>query len=153
MSEDPRNCTAEPQKDSVSIHFNISETLDTDSPDYLFCQEQRVQYALIIAEDLEARWLEFNSGSLGEQQERLKTRLIVEWAYVRCLASVKHGNQQGSSAVTFILLSTVPCILHMENRIALKLLTQLLVTGYSNVLADPNLQGRNCRRTKNKSLF
>jgi hypothetical protein len=141
MEEDPRERTPESQLDPASIHFNVSVPLTQDLPDFAERRQERVLYAINVSDDLETREMDFNSGSLVQRQERLKTQLVQEWVYLQLIEAVQHGKKQGSTAVNFLLLNTIPCILHAENRIALKLMTQLLVTGLSKVLAAPVYEG------------
>jgi hypothetical protein len=45
------------------------------------------------------------------------------------LDQVKH---EGVGEALFLVMQAVPCILHCENRVCLKILTMILVEGYSN---------------------
>jgi hypothetical protein len=57
--------------------------------------------------------------------------MINEWTYFNLLAAVKHrGDDQVRRLID--LLDCVPCILHMENRVGLKILTMLLNKGIQN---------------------
>ena len=59
----------------------------------------------------------------------LREHLELEGEIRKLLLKVEHC--KGKDAAVFAVLSTIPCILHCENRVALKLLTQLLIEGVS----------------------
>jgi hypothetical protein len=54
--------------------------------------------------------------------------------------AVEHGSKQGSTLVNFVLINTVPCILHLENRVGLKLLRVVLEDGLATVVAKKILK-------------
>jgi hypothetical protein len=86
--------------------------------------------------------LDFQTGSLVERQARLRTRLIQEYDYLLARRAVEHGSKQGSTLVNFVLINTVPCILHLENRVGLKLLRVVLEDGLANVVAKMIFKGK-----------
>jgi hypothetical protein len=76
------------------------------------------------------RNLSVMTGSAVIRRERLKDALEVE-AEIRALVE-RIGHCENKEAAVFAVLNCVPCILHGENRIGLKLLTRLLVEGVAN---------------------
>jgi hypothetical protein len=47
------------------------------------------------------------------------------------IEELEHGRQRNGAL--FLLLQAIPCILHMENRVGIKVITMLLIRGLSNV--------------------
>jgi len=86
--------------------------------------------------------LDFQSGSLVERQGRLRKRLIQEYDYLLARCAIEHGSKQGSTLVNFVLINTVPCILHLENRVGLKFLCVVLEDGLANVVAKKIFQDK-----------
>ena len=70
------------------------------------------------------------TGSFAVRQERLKDALEVE-AEIRVLVE-RIDHCDNNEAAVFAVMNCVPCILHGENRIGLKLLTRLLIEGVGN---------------------
>lgn len=64
----------------------------------------------------------------------MQLRLIQEYPYTKLSESIKHG-ESGADRNFLLLIDYVPCILHMENRTGLKLLTLVLQEGISNIYA------------------
>lgn len=121
-SEDPRFSNASNVQDHLSIHFNI------DNADRL----RRIEYSTLVNADLEMQQLPI-SGRLWERQERLRKQLEAEYMYRKLKDALDHGRKSEAHAIVK-LHETVPCILHMENRVGLKLLTMLLLEGLDNAL-------------------
>jgi hypothetical protein len=122
--EDPRYGRANSNKDNTSIHFDFNQ------PEVR--GEQRTGFADAVSEDLLLRGLGVQ-GTLEERCTRLKTSLEMEWLHKEISDAIAHGNKAKVNAL-FTLLDTVPCILHMENRCGLKIITMLLIEGLSNAL-------------------
>jgi hypothetical protein len=126
-NEDPRACASASgsRADSLSIHydFNAGHVKRVD----------RARYANVIGDDLDLRGLDAMSGSLKERRERLRLRLISEWSYFKLKEGLLYG-VKGKDVALFLLIDAVPCILHLENRIGLKILTRLLTIGLSHAL-------------------
>lgn len=59
--------------------------------------------------------------------------MVMEWTYRQLQKAVAHGNT-GKDEALFLLLDAVPCILHMENRVGLKIIKMLLVEGLGNAM-------------------
>ena len=119
--EDPRAPMGNSPSDIESIHFDFEKAT----------QSQRNMYSTKVTHDLLLRQLEV-SGNLSVRRSRLQTSMIMEWTY-RCLSKgISHGNKRKEKAM-LLLINTVPCILHLENRVGLKILTMLLMEGCANV--------------------
>jgi hypothetical protein len=70
------------------------------------------------------------TGELEELRARLLEELILEEKLKRHLEKLQHCGVL--EACLIALLHKVPCILHCENRVGIKLLTTLLIEGFSN---------------------
>jgi hypothetical protein len=70
------------------------------------------------------------TGELEELCQRLLQELIVEDKLCHHLDKLQHCNT--SEACLILLLDKIPCILHCENRVRIKLLIMLLIEGFSN---------------------
>jgi len=71
------------------------------------------------------------SGELEELQQCLLDELILEHKMRQHWKKLQHCSKLEASII--LLLHKIPCILHGENRVGLKLLTMLLREGFSNV--------------------
>ena len=130
MNENPRLATAQDKCNSKSIHFDISFDIPPQvTVEFVRLRTERREYASKITSDLAERGMDFSTGSFLQRQRSLKSRLITEWQYLHVLDQIRHGELTADTAVQFHLLSTVPCILHAENRMGLKLMTTLLRIG------------------------
>ncbi|KAL7567238.1 hypothetical protein ACA910_016708 [Epithemia clementina (nom. ined.)] len=119
--ENPRVRLSRASKNDItSIHFDLKGKSDHVLADY----------TSKITNDLDIRGMDSSSGLLKKRQKRLRQRLIQEWAYVRLKSDVKIRKENAVKAM-FLLINTVPCILHAENRMGIKILTVLLVEGLS----------------------
>jgi hypothetical protein len=87
---------------------------------------------------MELRHLDI-TGSLEELRERLRTALCHEERIRLLLEQVQHS--EGVGAALFLVMQAVPCILHCENRVSLKILLMLLMEGFSNAQAGHILSG------------
>jgi hypothetical protein len=65
---------------------------------------------------------------LKECQDLLRKQLLYEWKYLAAMEGINHG-ESGHSEATFLLITCVPCILHLENRVGLKIIKLLLRNG------------------------
>jgi hypothetical protein len=83
----------------------------------------------LLTEELILRGLPIG-GELQDIRERLLQELEVEHRLNDHLRKLQHCNSL--EACMIALLHKVPCILHCENRVGIKLLTMLLITGFSN---------------------
>ncbi len=83
----------------------------------------------MLTEELILRGLPIG-GELQDIRERLLQELEVEHRLNDHLRKLQHCNSL--EACMIALLHKVPCILHCEYRVGIKLLTMLLITGFSN---------------------
>ncbi|KAL7560582.1 hypothetical protein ACA910_013477 [Epithemia clementina (nom. ined.)] len=125
-TENPRVAKKSSKNNSSSIHF----ALTNHTPGSIHSE-----YNEKITNDLELRGMDAMSGTLKEQQSRLRVRLIEEWSYVKLKQSVKLGQERSAKAM-FVLLNTVPCILNAENRMGIKITETLLIEGLSNAMKE-----------------
>lgn len=123
-SEDPRYSKETSINDSFSIHFEYDSENVT--------REERRFYSERIGKDLVFRHLGVD-GNLAVRCERLRVSLETEYKYQQLYEALQHGRKSEAHAIVK-LHETVPCILHMENRIGLKIATMLLIEGLQNAL-------------------
>jgi hypothetical protein len=93
----------------------------------------RDRYFRYLKQGLELRGLDFISGSLAQKQNRLREAMEFEFEYMDVRKKIEHG-EKGSDKALFLVLDCVPCILHLENRVGLKILTQLLKMGLASAM-------------------
>jgi hypothetical protein len=123
-TEDHRGCTkAKSRHDIRSIHFDVGPNSKNSKMDI-------DTYFTNITLDLLIRGLDI-SGDILEWQERLHQALIKEWTYMKLLSCAEYNDANKAKRV-LDLLDCVPCILHMENRVGLKILQLLLNDGLNN---------------------
>jgi hypothetical protein len=70
-------------------------------------------------------------GELEDLRERLKHELLLEHKLCQHLKKLEHCSRLEQCLI--VLLHKIPCIIHCENRVGLKLLSMLLREGFSNV--------------------
>ena len=122
IEEDPRHVPLEKQKSELlSIHFDLS----------VATRAKRTEYAKLLTNDLLARDLEIR-GTLEERQERLKASHVKEWTYHQATRVVRQFRDSKKATALVQMMDTVPCLLHMENRMGLKLLAMILKDGLEN---------------------
>jgi hypothetical protein len=119
--EDPRGTPqANALRDPASIHFKFSEASSSEKNEYM----------MKVASDLLLRHLP-STGSLGDMQERLKTAVTMEYTLRHIEDELAHGRVSMATAM-YLVINALPCILHLENRVGLKIMTRLLRIGMSN---------------------
>ncbi|KAL7578543.1 hypothetical protein ACA910_011602 [Epithemia clementina (nom. ined.)] len=119
--ENPRVRSSRAAKNDIcSIHFDLKGKRDNVLADY----------TSKITNDLDLPGMDSSTGSLKKRQKQLCQRLIQEWAYVRLKSDVEMGKERAAKAM-FLLINTIPCILHAENGMGIKILTVRLVEGLS----------------------
>ena len=141
MKVNPRTVPSVQQKKDIEcIHFDLS----------LASATQRQEYARSLTNNLVVRKLDV-TGVLEERQLRLKKSHIREWQYYQADQVLQNYKGSIQSTAMVYLLDTVPCILHMENRMGLKILTMLLKKGLSNAInsdlpwiPDDSNEGERC---------
>ena len=119
-TENPNVGVANSKSNKHSIHFSHRNLA-----------EQMAFGALLTADKLvELRGL-LVTGNLERWPERLHNSFREEAACIEQIEEVEHGQQRNGAL--FLLLQAIPCILHMENRVGVKVMTKLLIRGFSNV--------------------
>jgi len=121
VQEDPTLQSDLQKKSNIeSIFFDLATASD---------QEKR-RYGADIAEDLALRGINPQTMSLQEQQDCLKKQLVYEWRYHKAKDAINHS-EYGSKDAMNLLLLCLPCILHLENRVGLKIITMAIRTGWN----------------------
>ena len=116
--ENPDVPVANANSNKYSIHFshrNIAE---------------QMAYSTFLTDELKLRGLSV-TGNLERRRERLRDSFRKEAACFEQIEELEHGQQRNGAL--FLLLQAIPCILHMENRVGIKVITMLLIRGLSNV--------------------
>ena len=122
VTGDPRLEPTPAQKATItSIHFDVARA----------SRKSRSKYSSDITHDLQLRSMNIE-GSLIARQLRLKVQLGREWMYRdAALCTQKHRAVNANTALV-LMMSVLPCILHMEIRIGIKMLSMLLKEGLTN---------------------
>jgi hypothetical protein len=100
------------------------------------------EYSEFLCNELELRSLDM-TGTLEEMRQHLRKSLSHESRIQSLLDQVQH--YEGVGVALFLVMQVVPCILHFEKRVCLKILTMLLIEGYSNAEAGLILNDINAR--------
>ena len=72
------------------------------------------------------------AGSPAEWHDHLCNQLIIEWSYVMAKETMDNFNGSQTSAA-MVMMESIPCILHLENKMGLKILMVRLKEGLTNV--------------------
>jgi hypothetical protein len=72
------------------------------------------------------------TGSTDKMQEQLKKALVLEYTLKEIEAGIAHGTISHQDALYLIIIA-IPCILHLENHVGLKIFTRLLQIGLDKV--------------------
>lgn len=88
--------------------------------------------------------------TMKEKKNLLRYKLVEEFIYKELVHAVEIGDTK--KTVLFYLLQTVPCILHMENRISLRFFKLLLTSGLVDVM-NGKKYGKKINVNHSKSLF
>ena len=119
---DPRVPHGENEKDDLSsIHFDLEKAT----------RPQRKTYSTNLTEDLALRDLSLK-GSLVQRQAWLFLQHVSEWTYHDASKTVKKFGQGNANSALVMMMDLVPCILHMEIRLGIKILTMCLKDGFTN---------------------
>jgi hypothetical protein len=102
---------------ALSIHFLPQNALEMRA------------FSQLLSNELMLRNL-VNGGSIETRRETLRDSLKGEATIVRLTKEIAHGDVK--EGAYFLLMNTLPCVLHMENRNGIKLLTMILIEGLSN---------------------
>ena len=120
VDEDSSTAIAQRQQDDImSIHFDFESPQRTNS--------ERLIYSWYLCADLRLR----NMSVLGPTlslRERLRAQLLMEYKYWQLKESIQHGRPISADAFLFHM-DVVPCILHLENRVSLKIFQMLMKAG------------------------
>jgi hypothetical protein len=100
-------------------------------------------FSQLLSDKLMLRSLD-TGGSVETRRARLRDSLKRESTIVRLTNKIEHGDAK--EGAYFLLMNTLPCILHMENRNKIKLLTMIVIEGLSNakkklMYLDVNAEG------------
>jgi hypothetical protein len=118
--DDVEEATPESFANPTSIHYRPGS------------DDNKLKYGELVTRELIIRDMS-PLGTLTVKINALRKALCTE-AKIRLLVTkLKHGTP--AEGAMFLLIQAIPCILHMENRIGIKILTMLLVEGLSNAKA------------------
>lgn len=116
------------RRNPLSIHF-VPET-----------RLEKNQFSHLVTSELHLRQLN-EGGSLSIRREQLHGALKAERSISDLLSEISHGTTRENAL--FVLMSTLPCSLHGNNRMGIKIQTMLLLEGFSNCregLLYPNIK-------------
>ena len=121
---------------STSIHFIPLNTMEKQS------------FSRLLSNELMLRGL-CMSGSMDCRREILREALQRESTVARLAKEIAHGKVK--EGAYFLLMHTLPCVLHMENRNGIKLMTMVIIEGLSNakkqsLYCDVNAEGTRVSR-------
>lgn len=116
----PNISTPQAQVDTTTIHFNLRNARRCDKASYLRS----------LTKDLQLRELDIDGNAI-ELQERLHKSHIEEYKLSQLEDDLSHGKISETSAM-YVILNAIPCSLHLENRVGLKIITRLLRIGVAN---------------------
>jgi hypothetical protein len=119
--EDPRGLTGKGNSinDNTSIHYDLEGRT----------RDEIRAYSSRIVHDLLLRNIDIvGITSASQRRDLLRNSLIQEFTYRKLKEAIAHGDT-GTENALFLLINAVPCILHMENRIGIKILTRLFMKG------------------------
>jgi len=120
------------QEDPVNVRGNENAYTDTKSIWFRPLSDRaRVEYSNFLNKELRLRGADVRPENVSSRREQLRTYLASESKLRRMLVEVDKSERPETAL--FLLLQAVPCILHMENRVALKMITVLVLEGIKNV--------------------
>ncbi len=121
--EDPRRSSEVAKKSIDSIHFEFWQDEVSD--------EQKRLYARNLTYDLILRDMPVPE-LLIDQQASLRDIMRMEYQYLELGEAIAESDEERVN--TIALINNVPCILHMENRIGIKILATVVQRGLSKAL-------------------
>jgi len=127
LDEDPGAPTGEGQLNDRSIHFDFEAQNVTSA--------RRAKYNRTINHELRIRHLPVSTAPLRERQKQLREACLKERSIRKLHIALCHGKKIENSKAFLSLHDAVPCILHLENRVGLKIFTMLLRAGLSNAIS------------------
>lgn len=116
---DPSSTSVSRTRDSNSIYFD-PQTAD-----------EKEDFVDLLFSELMLRGLSVE-GDLEELRDRLLNEILLENKYRANLKKLSHCTTLEASIIA--LLHKIPCSSHAENRIGIKLLTMVLMEGFSNAV-------------------
>jgi hypothetical protein len=116
----PNISTPQAEADTMTIHFNLRCARRCD----------KAAYTRSLIKDLQLRELDID-GTVIELQERLLKSHIEEYKLLQLEDDLSHGKISERSAL-YVILNAIPCSLHLENRVGLKIITRVLRIGIGN---------------------
>ena len=124
-TEDPRGeAQANSLRDETSIHYDFAAASPSD----------RSAYLRRLGHDLALRNLPV-IGSTRVMQDLLKETLTKEYKLHKILDELRHGTINQATAL-YLVINALPCILHLENRVGLKILSRLLRIGMDHAKSN-----------------
>ncbi|KAL7574407.1 hypothetical protein ACA910_008502 [Epithemia clementina (nom. ined.)] len=128
LDEDPNRVPTELQSGNMkSTFYDLSKAND----------DERKEYGQILNHDLRLRRLDLG-GTLEYRQDRLKTQHKAEYTFMKASKSLEDMSNSQKMTALVMMMDSVPCILHMENRVGLKFLTLILKRGLTNAKGNGN---------------
>jgi hypothetical protein len=124
-SEDPRGVA---QGNSINNECSINYDFAASSP------SDRNAYLQKLAHDL-ALWNLPTTGSTQVIQDLLKESLTKEYALFEILEELRHGTIN-QAMLLYLVINVLPCILHLENHVGLKIISRLLRIRMDHVKAN-----------------
>jgi hypothetical protein len=119
FGEDPVTPAANASSDPYSIHFIPADSATKRSYSQLLNYELKLRNLSVL-------------GTFTERRERLRNELQSEKKLRELLVRLNHSKRDANAL--FLLIQTLPCILHMENRMGIKIITMLFVKGLSSAM-------------------
>ena len=96
---------------------------------------KEAQYSILLRKELELRGEEVVDGPFGAKRDQLKPLLMEEHKF-EVLHHIVTSCKRDDNKALFLLLQALPCILHMEMRVGIKLFTLMLVEGLKNAMLE-----------------
>ena len=130
-------------RSDVEILFP-SQSSTCDPQSIQFCPTnatQRSSFSRLVTNELIMRGLGVH-GTLEIRQAKLLDALRGESTINQLSGVISHGEVQ--EGAYFLLMQTLPCVLHMEHHNGIKLLTILIIEGLSNTKKKLFLHRREC---------
>lgn len=123
------------QRSRIKYDANPNAVSRTTNPRSIFFtprnDDEKDDFIDLLINELLLRRLSVE-GHLEDLRQRLLSELIIEDKYRKHVTRLVHCT--ALEACIIALLHKIPCILHAENRIGIKLLMMLLTEGFSNAL-------------------
>ena len=123
--KDPKedNCGPHHTKYPGSIHFKYCEG----------SLAQKMQFLNAVRHDLSLRGIATDGCARDQIQRLLRSTMSQEFSLKKLQVAIKRGMINREGAITLIL-NNPPCLLHLENRCGIKMVTTILQFGLTNAL-------------------